>query len=236
MEIKSVEVFSEATNYGIVRMPGRQFPGCVIQGDSLSILLAGAREVLERVAGSGDEELVGCAEDLVEKLQSHLDHYQQVMRAHEIPLPFTPRARDASDAIRVMAICVFRHGNKILVTEGVDSVTQSRFARPLGGGVELGERSADAAAREIKEEIGADVTGLRLLGVLENLFVYEGKQRHEIIFVHEGEFVDGALYGREEIEMHEAGWTTPAVWREISSFGETCRLVPDGLADLLEGG
>lgn len=38
MERKELEVFSEASNYGIVRMPGRQFPGCVVQGDSLSIM------------------------------------------------------------------------------------------------------------------------------------------------------------------------------------------------------
>jgi hypothetical protein len=33
-----IEVYSEATNQAVVQMPGRQFPGSVIQGDSLSIL------------------------------------------------------------------------------------------------------------------------------------------------------------------------------------------------------
>jgi predicted RNase H-like HicB family nuclease len=66
METKPVEIFSEASNFAIVRVPGRQFPGCVVQGDSLSILLGNAKEVWARVKGSGDEELVGAAQELVE--------------------------------------------------------------------------------------------------------------------------------------------------------------------------
>jgi len=36
MERKEVEVLSEASNYAVIRMPGRHFPGYVVQGDSLS--------------------------------------------------------------------------------------------------------------------------------------------------------------------------------------------------------
>jgi ADP-ribose pyrophosphatase YjhB (NUDIX family) len=136
--------------------------------------------------------------------------------------------------IRVVAICVFRDGNRILVTEGVDPVKGDRYARPLGGGVEVGERSAEAVVREVREEIGAEVEGLRLLGVLENVFTLAGRPGHEVVFVYEGRFMDGGLYEFEEIEMREAGWATPAVWRGVGSFGEGCRLVPEGLAGLLE--
>ncbi|MGB7160527.1 MAG: NUDIX hydrolase [Tepidisphaeraceae bacterium] len=137
--------------------------------------------------------------------------------------------------IRVVAICVFRHGDRILVTEGVDSVSGARFARPLGGGVEEGERSADTIVREVREEIDAEVVDLRFLGVIENLFTYEGRDRHEVVFVYDARLADGALYDRPEIALLEAGWSTPAVWRSLDSFGSECRLVPTGLAGLLNG-
>jgi hypothetical protein len=53
MEIKEIEVFSEMSNYAIVRMPGRHFPGCVIQGDSLSVLLNNAEEVCSLAMRTG---------------------------------------------------------------------------------------------------------------------------------------------------------------------------------------
>ena len=35
MERVEVELFSDGSNDAVVRMPGRQFPGMVVQGDSL---------------------------------------------------------------------------------------------------------------------------------------------------------------------------------------------------------
>jgi ADP-ribose pyrophosphatase YjhB (NUDIX family) len=135
--------------------------------------------------------------------------------------------------IRVIAICVFRSGNRILVSEGFDSVKKETFARPLGGGIEAGETSSEALIREIREEIAQEIMGLQLLGVLENLFTYEGKRNHEIVFVYDAQFVDSALYDCKEIPISESGWTSPAHWRLISSFGPDCRLVPEGLEPLL---
>lgn len=88
METKPVEIFSEASNFAIVRVPGRQFPGCVVQGDSLSILLGNAKEVWEKIKVSDDEELVGAAQELVESLQSRLDHYERVLTEHGMKLPY----------------------------------------------------------------------------------------------------------------------------------------------------
>ena len=137
--------------------------------------------------------------------------------------------------IRVVAICVFRYGERILVSEGIDTVKQERFARPLGGQVEAGETSAQAVVREIREELGCAATDLRLLGVLENIFEYQGRPGHEIVFVYDGRFVDETLYGRPELPMHEPGWATPALWRPLWPFGPACRLVPEGLHELLAG-
>lgn len=141
--------------------------------------------------------------------------------------------------IRPIVICLFRRGDRILVSEAYDSSKGDYFCRPLGGGIEFGEHSRDAMLREIREEIGAEVENLELVGVLENLFVYEGAQGHEIVFVYDAEFKDRAVYESGEIQGYEveldagfvARWQSP---EEIQL--RNIRLVPEGLADLLRGG
>lgn len=135
-------------------------------------------------------------------------------------------------SIRVIAICLFQHNGSILVAEGIDSVKNERFARPLGGGIEPGETSREAVVREIREETGQEITDLRLLCVLENLFTYEGKSCHEIVFVYDGSFADTSLTTRGEIPMVEDRWHGIAKWRPLNWFDEQCRLVPDGLSNL----
>ena len=135
--------------------------------------------------------------------------------------------------IRVIAICLFRRGGEILVTEGLDTSCNRRYARPLGGGVELGETSKQAIIREICEEINAEICELKLLGVLENLFVLEGEQRHEVVFVYEGQFADESLYQMTEIPMLDGGWMTGAIWRPLEWFNEECMLTPVGIERLL---
>jgi 8-oxo-dGTP pyrophosphatase MutT (NUDIX family) len=137
--------------------------------------------------------------------------------------------------IRVIAICLFRHRDSILVTEGLDTSTNRRYARPLGGGVELGESSQQTVIREICEEIGAEVRDLKLLGVLENLFELESQQRHEVVFVYDGQFVDRSLYEMAEIPLLEGGWLTGAIWRPLASFDEQYMLVPVGIEALVNG-
>jgi 8-oxo-dGTP pyrophosphatase MutT (NUDIX family) len=135
--------------------------------------------------------------------------------------------------IRVIAICLFRRGNDILVTEGFDTANNQRYARPLGGGVELGESSEQTIVREIREEIGAEVRDLKLLRVLENLFELEGRQQHEVVFVYDGQFVDESLYEQAEIPLLDGGWRTGAIWRPMEWFDEQCPLVPAGIEKLL---
>jgi ADP-ribose pyrophosphatase YjhB (NUDIX family) len=134
--------------------------------------------------------------------------------------------------IRVMAICLFRRGGEILVTEGLDTSTNRRYARPLGGGVELGETSEQTIIREIREEVGAEVRDLQLLGVLENLFELEGRQQHEVVFVYDGQFVDTSLYAWAEIPLLDGGWRTGAIWRPLEWFSDECMLVPVGIEKL----
>ena len=139
-----------------------------------------------------------------------------------------------NDSIRVVAICVFRRADCILVSEGFDSIKGTPFYRQLGGGVQRGETTREAVVREIREEIEADVTELKLLGTLENIFTLEDKSGHEIVFVYEGQFDDEATYLKEEFTVREDnGEIHEARWRPLSFFTNYHRLVPDGLTDVI---
>ncbi len=136
--------------------------------------------------------------------------------------------------IRVIAICAIRSEKGILVFEGFDSVKGTFFYRPLGGGVEPGETSEAAVIREILEEVGQELTALRLLDVIENIFVLEGEPRHEIVFVYEGRFRDELANQCDEFIVHEDdGHKSRATWRDLDSFDDQHRLVPGELMGLL---
>jgi 8-oxo-dGTP pyrophosphatase MutT (NUDIX family) len=138
-----------------------------------------------------------------------------------------------SNRIRPIAICVFSHRGRILAAEGYDPIKQQLFYRPLGGGIEFGERATEALHRELREEIGAEITALRYLGTVENIFTFNGQQGHEIVLVYDGAFVDRWLYERERIEG-EDGLPFVAIWKSLDEFGPSQPpLYPDGLAELL---
>jgi 8-oxo-dGTP pyrophosphatase MutT (NUDIX family) len=138
------------------------------------------------------------------------------------------------DSIRVVAICLFRVEDRILVFEAFDSVRGTPFYRPLGGGVEPGETTRETIQREIREELGLEVTDLHLLGALENLFTCEGELGHEIVFVYDGRFADESAYQRSVLTVTEDnGETLKARWRALDSFDECHRLVPEALISLL---
>lgn len=88
MERKEIEVFSEEPNHAIVRMPGRAFPGSVMQGDSLSSHHALARSIRDRAARLSDVGLLADASELVDLLETRVRHYEHVMAAHKIVLPY----------------------------------------------------------------------------------------------------------------------------------------------------
>jgi len=136
--------------------------------------------------------------------------------------------------IRPLALCLFRRDDgAILVAPGYDTVKRQRFYRPLGGEIEFGELAEDAARREVREEIGAEVDGLRLLGVFENLFVYQGERGHELVWLFEGRFTDPSFYEREVIDCDEGGAKFEAHWVPTSAFTAETPLYPDGLLELL---
>jgi 8-oxo-dGTP pyrophosphatase MutT (NUDIX family) len=138
--------------------------------------------------------------------------------------------------IRVIALCVVWRDEAILVQEGSDPATGAVFYRIPGGGVEFGEYAVQAAVREIREELEAEVIDVRLLGVLENLFTYNGEQGHEIVFVCEGAVAEPLFYDQDEMIGHEGDDETfRALWLPLAdALAGRATLYPDGLAALLQ--
>ena len=117
--------------------------------------------------------------------------------------------------IRVKVFCVLRRGSQLLLSFAIDPDTGDRYGRLLGGGIEPGERAADAVRREFQEEIGAELTSLRRLGVVENIFTWQDQLHHEVIFVFAADFADRALYERDSFVVNEAVCDGPARWIEL---------------------
>lgn len=139
--------------------------------------------------------------------------------------------------IRTIAICVILHRDhtdRIIVAEGYDPVKAQTFYRPLGGRIEFGELSRDTVVRELREEIEAEVTSLRYLGTLENIFTYNGEAGHEIVLVYTGNFADPRLYDTEQIHGRgDSGEAFDVVWKPLSDFNGQTPLYPEGLMELL---
>jgi len=134
-----------------------------------------------------------------------------------------------SGEIRVIVLGLIRDEERIFVSEGYDPAKQSIFYRALGGGVDFGETSHAALQREFQEEIQAELTNIRYLGCIENLFIYNNRQGHEIIQLYQCDFADSKFYQIESLMFSESGTHHHrALWVDIARFrsGEL-RLVPE---------
>ncbi len=83
-----------------------------------------------------------------------------------------------------------------------------------GGRCEIGELSADTIVREMREETGASFRVIRLLFVIENMFVYHKVRCHEIGFYYlmkpetadDTDKIKGRFFGREGTIKLEFDW------------------------------
>lgn len=140
--------------------------------------------------------------------------------------------------IRPLALCVFRRADMIFVAKGHDTHGNQTFFRPIGGAIEFGERGADAVAREVLEEIGAEITQLKYLGTLESIFTYQGKPHHEIVMIYDGRFRDAAM-NQDDITVQgidDGDIRYEAAWKQLDFFrkADAPPLYPAGLLELLD--
>jgi ADP-ribose pyrophosphatase YjhB (NUDIX family) len=128
--------------------------------------------------------------------------------------------------IKAMAVIRRPRDGALLVSESPEPL----FQRPLGGHVEFGEYAADTIHREFGEEIGQVVTDVRLLGVLENIFGWQGGTEHEVVFIFTAAFADPAAYEVEE-QLILDNADRRVLWRPADAVSPP--LYPAGLTELV---
>jgi hypothetical protein len=80
-------VGTDGGNDAVVRLPGRKFPGVLIQGDTLSILQADVAELVELCATGDLGEARHVASLLHADLGAKLQRYTEALEAHGIRRP-----------------------------------------------------------------------------------------------------------------------------------------------------
>jgi ADP-ribose pyrophosphatase YjhB (NUDIX family) len=137
----------------------------------------------------------------------------------------------ASDAgkcqiIKAMAVVRRPRDGALLVSESADPL----FQRPLGGHVEFGEYAIDTVRREFGEEIGQELGDVRLLGVLENIFGWQGGTEHEVVFIFTAAFASAAAYEIEGQRIRDKP-ERRVLWRPADAVSPP--LYPAGLTGLI---
>lgn len=141
-----------------------------------------------------------------------------------------------SSAIRPLALAIIWRGeDELLVFEAHNPLTGRPFHRPLGGGIEYGERGHETIVREMREELNAELADVRYLATVENIFTYEGALGHEIVLLYEARLVDESFYAQEEMVGVEGEETFRVVWKSLAGLRrvDAPPLYPDGLLELL---
>jgi hypothetical protein len=83
-----VKLLSRPVNFAVVQLPGRQFPGVVVQGDTLHSLVQRVDELLQLLrSGDVDELSVGIS-NISEQLTEAKTHYEIVCAGLGIRLPY----------------------------------------------------------------------------------------------------------------------------------------------------
>jgi ADP-ribose pyrophosphatase YjhB (NUDIX family) len=136
---------------------------------------------------------------------------------------------DKRQIIKAMAVIRRPRDGALLVSES-DSGSDPPFQRPLGGHVEFGEYALDTVRREFGEEIGQELTDVRLLGVLENIFGWRGGTEHEVVFIFTAAFAAASAYEIEEQRIRDNP-DRRVLWRPPNAVSPP--LYPAGLTGLI---
>ena len=140
--------------------------------------------------------------------------------------------------IRVVATGLHWRDGRLLAAEVRDDAGRIKGVRPLGGEIEFGESWQTALVREFSEELGIDVAITSEPRMMENIFVHEGSTGHEVMFIAEVAFPDGAFAGQDRIDFREDnGEEIVARWFDLADLDVAGgpHLYPTGLKGLLLG-
>lgn len=135
------------------------------------------------------------------------------------------------DTIRNLAVGLPIRNGHLLAEEGKDTVKDSAYLRAIGGGIEFGETAEVALRREFREELNMELDDVWLLGVVENIFEYEGSTGHQIahVFAVESTDIDSIAL---DAQLHVLDEGSPVRWIGIEQLNRP--LYPEGAGALLQ--
>lgn len=117
--------------------------------------------------------------------------------------------------IRALSLALIENKGEILACAGIDRFKNTEHYRLVGGGIDFGESSVNALRREIREELGLEILKPELLSIFENIFTFNGKPGHEIIFLYRVKLKAKSAYQRTYFSIldsrrgHKAVWINP---------------------------
>lgn len=130
--------------------------------------------------------------------------------------------------IRVKAMLVIpdAEGSRHLVSRNQPTDENPRgYHRLVGGSVELGETHREAIVREVDEELGARILDLTYLGMIENIFRFNGELGHELVALYSGR-LDPAPPDDGGTLTESDGSVVPVVWRPFDDAEVEVPLYP----------
>lgn len=89
MRNELMEVFGESPNAWVVRIPGRRFPGVVVQGDSLANLRGLVLELRQLMANGNYGEAKDVTVEMDEMVSGLLAAYEEAVKNNGLELPYS---------------------------------------------------------------------------------------------------------------------------------------------------
>lgn len=130
-------------------------------------------------------------------------------------------------AIRLVALALVERDGRWLFARSQDPATGEEFYRPLGGGIDFGERSDVALQRELREELHFEIKNMQFVTVIENQFTYNLQPNHEVALLYTADFVEDAPYKKETLPKYD-GYSKEAVWLTRDQL-DVVTLYPKGI-------
>ena len=79
------ELLSAPTNFAVVQLPTRQFPGVVILGDTLNSAVLSLQSIRDELS---NDELIAELDMVLDQLLAARTHYEKVCQSKSIELPY----------------------------------------------------------------------------------------------------------------------------------------------------